>query len=75
MAYHYSIEERIYILEKSFQGDAPSVQTAFSERFPGKALPSRQTIHALGKKFCKTGSVHDAKKSGRSMSVSRIEKQ
>ena len=69
MAYRNSIEERIFILEKSFKGDAPSVQTAFGERFPAKVLPSRQTIHALKKKFRETGSVHDAKKSGRPVSI------
>lgn len=69
MAYRNSIEERIFILEKSFQGDAPYVQTTFVEKFPGKVPPSRQAIHALKKKFRETGSVHDAKKSGRPVSV------
>ena len=51
MAYRNSIEERIFILEKSFQGDAPYIQTTFVEKFPGKVPPSRQTIHALKKNF------------------------
>ena len=66
MAYCNSIEERIFILEKSFQGDAPPVQTEFAERFPGRVPPSRQAIHTLKKKFRETGS---AMKSGRSVSV------
>ena len=69
MAYCNSIKERIFTLVKSFQGNAPSIQTAFAERFPGKVPPSRQAIHALKKKFRETGSVHDAKKSGQSVSV------
>ena len=69
MAYRNSIEERIFILEKSFEGDAPSVQTEFAERFPGRVSPSRHAIHALKKNFWETGSVHDAKKSGRPLSV------
>ena len=71
MAYRNSIEERIFILEKSFQGDAPSVQTAFAERFPGKVPPSRQAIRALKKFFSETGSVRDTKKNGRPVSVRR----
>ena len=69
MAYRNSIEERIFILEKSFQGDAPSAKTEFAARFPGRVPPSKQAIHALKKKLRESGSVCDAKKSGRSVSV------
>ena len=67
--YRLPMAYRIFILEKSFQGDVPSVQTAFAERFPGKVPPSRQAIHALKIFFRETGSVRDAKKNGRPVSV------
>ena len=60
-------------MEKSFQGDAPSVWTEFAERFPGRVPPSRQAIYALKKKFRDTGSVHDAKKSGGPVSVRSLQ--
>ena len=69
MAHRNSIQEQIFILEKSFQGDAPSVKTEFAERFSGRVPPSSQAIHALNKKFRETSSVHDARKSGRPVSV------
>ena len=64
-------EQRIFTLQEwwTSQKSHLTVSDAFQAKFPGEKVPSRQAIHQLAKKFQETGSVEDAVRSGRPVSV------
>ncbi|KAJ4444475.1 hypothetical protein ANN_06267 [Periplaneta americana] len=62
------LEERTFLVEFVFREGGKyteKVKQKFRERFPESALPNRDTVRDLIAKFRKTGSVHDAPRSGR----------
>ena len=67
MARQLTLQQRIFIVEQWLKHDRNSTATAaaFPQKFPNDVLPSRQSMHALAKKFHETGSVTDKKRSGR----------
>jgi transposase len=63
-----SIEERAFLVEYVFrEGNRYTdlVQEQFAEKFPGKPVHHRNAVRRLIEKFRETGSVLDAKRSGR----------
>jgi transposase len=55
------------VLNTSFEkvNDTDLVQEQFAEKFPETPVPHHNAVHRLTEKFCETGSVLDAKRSGR----------
>jgi transposase len=63
-----SIEERVFLVEYVFREDNrynDLVQEQFAEEFPETPVPHRNAVRRLIEKFRETGSVLDAKRSGR----------
>lgn len=77
MARQLTLQQRIFTLEHWFKLDKDSAATrvAFAQEYPNVIPPSRQTMHALAKKFHDTGSVIDKKRSGRPKDVNTDENQ
>lgn len=72
----FTVEQRILILEEWLkEKDSHKVQNKFKQIFPNAAVPSRQAMYELAKKFHETGTVHDVKKSGRPLSACSIDNQ
>ena len=62
-------DERIFLVtEVLLAGDkyTQNVKERFRECFPNSNCPHLDTVRDLMKKFCVTGSIHDAQRSGRS---------
>ena len=64
-------EQRIFLLKQWWisGGTTQTINEAFQHEFPDDAIPVRQTVYRLAKKFDETGSVEDAPRSGRPASV------
>ena len=67
MARQLTLQQRIFIVEQWLKHDRNPTATAaaFSQEFPNDVPPSRQSMHALAKKFHETGSITNKKRSGR----------
>jgi transposase len=62
------VEEHVFLVEYVLrEGNSYTdlVQEQFAEKFPGTPVPHRNVVHRLIEKFCETGSVLDAERSGR----------
>ena len=66
MAWQLTLQQQIFIVEQWLKHDRNPTATAaaFAQEFPNDVPPSRQSMHALAKKFHETGSVTDKKRSG-----------
>jgi hypothetical protein len=63
-----SFEERVFLVEYVFREDSrytDLIQGRFAEKFPETPVPHRNAVRRLTEKFCETGSVLDAERSGR----------
>jgi len=62
------IEECVFLVEYVFREGSrytDLVQKQFAEKYPGTPVPHRNAVRRLFEKFCETGSVLDAERSGR----------
>ena len=64
-------KQRVFLLKHWWMSgkSVHTVNTAFKDEFPEDAIPARQTIYRLSKKFDETGSVDDTSRSGRPKSA------
>lgn len=70
----FTLDQRVSLIKLWYQYESnQSVNEEFQELYPGVAPPSRVGLYKLRKKFETTGSVCDAKRSGRPKSVTTPE--
>ena len=68
-------EQRIFLLKQWWMSGKTlrTVNAAFRIEFPDVQIPTRQAIYQLAQKFDETGSVDDASRSGRPITVRTAE--
>lgn len=67
----FSLQQRVFLLKQFYclDRDYGATEESFTERWPDIHFPNRNYMVELAKKFEETGSVQDAKRSGRPRSL------
>lgn len=73
--YKFTLQERIFFVTSYLRtnADYDTMFTEFQQQFPNSPLPNRTTVWKTYQKFLRTGSVADAPRSGRPVSVTTNE--